>query len=400
MDIGTIIIESEHSRYYKTPSRPFVDVRIFTMYLAQTSSSRLILGSAMPQITTLFSYKNKGVSAKQNPITHYPASIKTNIIDMKEGKKFKVLSKELEDTISQLENTDEHLFIFTSRRGIAPITLCNDCGESVLCTKCKTPIVLHGNHKESKHNTFVCHHCGSTRSAYEKCTNCTSWNLVPLGIGTERVEQALRLRSGQALRKLSTKLTVFRIDSDTTKTDKQARDIVKSWKSEKSSVLVGTERAISYINNVEHTAIASLDSLLAIPDFHINERVFRLLLELREKTQKTLLVQTRSPENTMLEQALSGNIEMFYKDEIKGRKLFNYPPFSTLIKITVADTKHISHLESEFGDYTTQIYSSPSRNATNMLITLKQNSWSDEALLSKLRNLPPHFTVDVNPKNL
>ena len=51
-----------------------------------------------------------------------------------------------------------------------------------------------------------------------------------------------------------------------------------------------------------------IDSLFAIPDIRMSERIFALVLALREKTTKTLIIQTRADDTTIFEQALAGDL--------------------------------------------------------------------------------------------
>jgi primosomal protein N' len=63
---------------------------------------------------------------------------KDTLVDMKnvpsiknnEKPRFQVLSPELKNLISQNTEENTHLFIFSLRRGLAPITACGDCGTS------------------------------------------------------------------------------------------------------------------------------------------------------------------------------------------------------------------------------------------------------------------------------
>ena len=103
----------------------------------------------------------------------------------------------------------------------------------------------------------------------------------------------------------------------------------------KASILVGTEMIFSYINQpVDRVVAISVDGLFTLPEFKINEKVFHLLLKLKSLAKKTFIIQTRFPELPIFDNVLRGNISGFYKEEIESRKIFQYPPFKLLIKIT------------------------------------------------------------------
>src|SRR3989338_10268150 len=93
--------------------------------------------------------------------------------------------------------------------------------------------------------------------------------------------------------------------------------------------------AIPYLTEpLSAVAILSVNSLLTIPDFRMGERVFRMLLTLREKAREHFLIQTRDPNVPLFALATEGNIGEFLRTELETRHRFGYPPFSTLLKFT------------------------------------------------------------------
>jgi primosomal protein N' (replication factor Y) len=86
-----------------------------------------------------------------------------------------------------------------------------------------------------------------------------------------------------------------------------------------------------------------LDPLLNLPDYRANERVFGILERLK-KLGQTLLIQTYNPELSLFSQAEKEDFSDFYKEQLKERRLFHYPPFSEIIKLTY------SHKNSLLGE--------------------------------------------------
>ena len=168
--------------------------------------------------------------------------------------------------------------------------------------------------------------------------------------------------------------------------------------------------AVSYLFSVPRTAIISIDSLFAIPDFRMNERIFALILALREKTTKALLVQTRMDDTTLLEQALKGDLLAFTEDELGLRKAFSYPPYGTIIKITLRGKRaelpqEVERLKAYLLEYTPISPQTITREPKNMfrmhlILKLAETVWPNDKLLAKLRALPPQFTIEVNPDHL
>ena len=232
---------------------------------------------------------------------------------------------------------------------------------------------------------------------------CGGWKLVALGAGIQLVEERLKERFP--------KHTFFRIDSDVTNTYKKARTVIEEWQNTPGGVLLGTEMALSYIEDpIEHIAVASIDSLLSIPDFKIETKIFSILLTLRSLAQQSFLLQTRNPEQGVLKDAIQGNLLEFYRKEAGLRKDLAYPPFSLFIKLTVSGTKNavaneMDELEKLFEDYDLRIFSAfiPAgfgKQTSHALIKLKPDMWPNPDLLQKLRSLPLQILVKIDPESL
>ena len=173
---------------------------------------------------------------------------------------------------------------------------------------------------------------------------------------------------------------------------------------------------IPYITHVDHTCVVSLDSLFAIPDIRMHERIFGMILSLREKSNRSLTVQTRLDDTTILEAGLTGNLASFSEQELALRKTFSYPPYGTIIKIVIHEKKDRCAQEMEnvrefFKEYNPIIPPTMSRDPKGLykmhaLIKLPQGVWGSRTdthareLLKKLRALPRHVSVEINPDNL
>jgi len=403
-DIGAIIIERENSGAYKVPSRPYIDIRTFAEMYAKRIRAKLVLGDVLLRTETLWRQEN-GELTELAPIKFRSVSLSSQkVVDMKQSrsgeKEFRILSPELEELISNAKNHNEHLFIYGARRGLTPLTVCGDCSAIVTCGNCSSPVVLHKNDGES---FFLCHRCGERRSAEEACKNCESWKLTTLGIGIERVEEEIKKRHPD--------LQIFRIDKDTVTTLKKGMAIIKKFYESPGGILIGTDLALLYVDQkIQNAAIVSIDSLFSIPDFRIQEKIMSLIVRIRAVAEKNFLLQTRNFEQKILHYALHGNLVDFYREEIKEREQFGYPPFSTFIKITLQGQKEavqreMKKLETIFAPLT--IYTFPAfiervkgKFVMHALLRLPRKQWVDRELLAKLHSLPPQFAVKVDPESL
>jgi len=384
-DIDTIIIERENSRAYCSLSRPYLHLKVFLEYLARDTSRQLILGDSVLSLESLRKEK-QGECAELSLVRwRLPAAL-SRLVDAREkpdGKgKFEIFSPELKTLISKALEEKEKIFLFGARKGLAPTTVCGDCGYILPCLNCGAPVVLH--RQKAGGNVYVCHACGEKRDSKTVCGYCGSWKLVPLGIGIERIVAEAR--------DLFPSATVEILDKDHAPTDAKARIIVKKFE-ETGGILVGTEFAFFHLEKVPYAALVSADSLFSIPDFGINERIFYLVSRLREMTQKESLIQTRNIGKQVLAWAAQGNIIDFYLSEIAERKSLSYPPFAIFIKIEDARNKM-----QETKDKLLKWH--PESYKNSLIIRIPKEKWPDEELSRELSWLSPQFSIKVDPESI
>jgi primosomal protein N' (replication factor Y) len=413
--ISTIILDKENSRSYKTQTRPYIDMRNFAEIFSEKIKAKIIFGDLLLRTETIWRYKNSEL-VEIAPLKFRSLTTSSQeIIDMKtkkeevEGevqnkqevkKEFKIFSDSLETKIRENIENSEHMFIFTTRRGLSPSTVCADCGNIVKCNTCGAHTVLH---KSPAENFFLCHKCGERRSALEKCSNCSGWRLSTIGIGAELVEEKIR--------ELYPNGKIFRIDSDITPTHKKAEQIAEKFYNSPQSILIGTEMALLYLTEkVENSAVVSMDSFFSIPDFRINERILNILLKMRAMTDRKLIIQTRDITQKVFSYAIEGNLVDFYKDEIEDRKMLKYPPFSTLIKISISGTKNeviesVETLQKQIGTYELDVFpafipQSKGKYGVNGIIKIPEKEWPNKRLIDIFKTLPPNFLVNIDPDSL
>ncbi|MDO8493513.1 MAG: primosomal protein N' [bacterium] len=414
-DIATIIIDKENSHFYKTMSRPFMDIRTFAEKLARAKPARLVLGDSIPRIEDIYNAQ-AGNFIQESPLKYrFPMNIYQEVIDMRKAGD-SILSPKVKLAIKESIAKKEHALLICARKGLGTSTLCADCGEIILCTECSLPMVLHRTVSE---NIFLCNRCGRKSATDVKCTNCGSWKLKVLGVATERVEDEVRAEFPDA--------RIFRIDGNAVKKYKQAREIITEFLQTPGAILIGTDMVLSYLNqNIETVAIISIDTLFSLPDYKMDENIFDLLTRLRLKTLKRFLIQTRKPDEKIFENVLSGDLLEFFRGEIKERKRFNYPPFKILIKITSEGPKNITNTEMDQLEKFLQNYEPSKFNAfiervgnkdrVNILLKVDPEGWPPQQaqgelspdiaetpysnLLEILRSLPSRFIVRVDPENI
>jgi len=401
-DISLIIVEREGARTYKSQARPFVDSRVVAEKLSRAIGADIVFGDIVLR-PELIERINRGDVAEYAPLSMRSLSTAQDIlVDMtrEEGEKFAVLSPELENLIRVNKEKSELAFVFAGRKGLAGNTVCGDCGAALSCDRCSAALTLYGKNEK---RFLLCNKCGRRFPAETLCPVCKSWKLIPLGIGTERVEESLKEKIPD--------LKIFRMDRTSAATPKQAKKIAEEWLRSPGSVLIGTEFALPYISRaIDTVAVASLDALFALPDFRIEERVFSIILYIRSRAQKNILIQTRFPNRKVIEYGLKGNIAEYMRDERAGRISLNFPPFSTFIKVSYVGKRPeaesaIEEVKRISEPYRVEMFPALIATVKNQfimhaLISLPVGKWVDDKLLASLRSLSPRFSVNVDPESI
>jgi len=421
-DIKTIILEKENSPSYKQIKRPFIDIRSFIEIFSSINGNKLIIGDTILRPETLHRHDKGELGEITSPSFRLKEAKKQILVDMKKefeekkNKKFEIFGDDVKQIIESGIKNKESIFIYTNRKGLAPVTVCNDCGHTLNCPFCSTPIVLYGTKQMTANivttkRIFMCNKCGKKETTEIRCPLCDSWNLTPLGIGTDRIREELE--------KLFSDAKIYQIDKENT-TDKEAKNIIKDFEKNKGSILIGTEMAFSYIHNeVDHSIIVSIDGLLSIPSFNITQKILQTILKLQNITKSNLVIQTRNIENVILNNIINGNILTLIRQDLKEREFFNYPPFKKIIKITfignkIESEKAKNYLEKILQDYDPQIFSAfigkiKGEFVTNTIIKIDPNIWPlptsdkniiNEDLAFKLSSLPFSFSVNIDPEDL
>lgn len=407
-DLKTIVIDKENSSAYRGLSRPFIDFRLFASFLAKEAKLKVILSDIALRTETVYLTEKGDFQAASSLKYRTYSDAHQEIISLKQqtGENrvaFEILNERLVEQIDLALQASERFFIFSARKGLAPTTVCGDCGAVLSCEVCSSPLVLHKDTLHPGKNVFICHKCSQLVEIDDRCPQCGGWRLAVLGYGVEKVEEHLKEAFPQA--------KIWRLDSDSAKTDKRAKEIMEEFLNTPGGILVGTEMALYYLKEkVENTAIANIDSLFALPDFRISEKIFNLALRLKALSLKRFIIQTRRPEEKVFQYITRGTLADFYREEIADRKRFGYPPFRLLIKITREGKKEevkkeMDWLASELNIYEPLIFPAftslvRGEYVMHALLKLEPEKWPEPKLLALLKNLPPSFIIKVDPDSI
>ncbi|MDB4992397.1 MAG: primosomal protein, partial [Parcubacteria group bacterium] len=381
---------------YILPKRPYLSVPYALEALAQARQVSFILGDFpipleyRPNPTAGIAHPPKNLSVldvRNNPV-----------MTQEEPKPFSALSeKALERIKTELEEGGR-VVVLATRKGYAPAVVCRDCGQAQTDER-GVPLLFSTAHEE---RVFISRDGVSVLNAKRTCTRCESWNLLPLGIGVERVEEELRKAFPDR------DITVLTAEALTSR--KAAKNSVEDAQ-RPGSILVGTEALLPWMLTYEGPpglrplgVIASADSLLSLPFWRARERFIRLSYFMSGLCHELLLL-TRRPEDSAvqsLSSSATGTPEVsFWSEETALRKALSYPPYGTLITLSyegpsAALEKFHAQIKSDLNQYSPSIL--PGQGT--VVFSLPENVWPNMELSSYLRELPPQVRVRIDPESL
>ncbi|MBI2610303.1 primosomal protein N' [Candidatus Giovannonibacteria bacterium] len=405
-DLETVILEDEASALYENFEHVRFNFKKAAEIITEVKKNKLILSGEVLKVETVWKAEQREIESRGRPLFRIQGGPQTELIKIPDKIDKNNLTWFLDKLSPDLEEAifkKERVLLFINRRGYSSFTVCGDCGKNLICPNCSVPLVLHA--KKDQHKNFVCHHCLQTLPLPSSCPDCGSWNLRDFGIGIEKVESALK--------KLFPKVNIARIDGDASKglpKNKKSRD---NQNFKEGAFVLATELIFSDPDSkFDLTCIVTLDHLFTLPDFRMNEKIFRLITELKSRTIKKMILQTRLDEGDLLEDALQGNISNFYRRELEERRTLFYPPFSRLIKLSLEGNNLIQIKQSAQKVLETLRAYDPlsfpaflekikGRHRWNILIKTAPGEFSkDLNLRAILKNLRGVWDIAVDPESI
>lgn len=350
-NIGLIVLDEEHSDTYKQDNNPKYNTIDIAIKRAKKHNCPLILGSATPSIES-YTRAKLGIYKLlelKNRVNKTIPNIK--LIDMKNEikKGYKILSKELIDSINDRLDKDEQVILLLNRRGYSTTITCKECGTTLKCPNCDISLTYHKNG-----NKLNCHYCNYTTYKPTKCPDCNNESLFSFGMGTEKLEEEVN--------KLFVNVKTIRMDVDTTRRKGSHSKIINDFKNKKYNILIGTQMISKGLDFDDVTLVGVIngDATLNIPDFRSGERTYSLLNQVagrsgRSKKEGSVIIQCFNTEHYSINFAQKGDYIGFYNEEINIRKKLNYPPYYNicLIKLIGMDYDLVNNEALKIRNYLT-----------------------------------------------
>lgn len=330
--LGLLIVDEEHESSYKNQEAPRYHARDVAVMRGRLCRATVILGSATPSLESYTNalegkYLLSTLSSRADKAT-LPTTMLINMASEKE-KKNRLFSEPLIDGIKKRMACGEQTLLFLNRRGYQTSAQCTECAHILRCPHCEMSLTYH-----LKETLLACHLCNYHLEPPRRCPSCLQeTSLKYKGAGTEMVERALHA--------LLPEVRTLRLDADTTRHKGSHEQILRLFRTGKADVLIGTQMIAKglHLPLVTLVGVIGVDGALSIPDFRASETIFQLLTQVAGRSGRgglagEVLIQTHLPSHPVLNLAATQDYIRFYQEEIEMRKLFNYPPFTHLVKLT------------------------------------------------------------------
>ena len=320
--LGLIVVDEEHDASFKQQEGLRYSARDLAVVRAHQAGVPVVLGSATPSLESWqqaergryrrLSLRQRAVSGSLPP--------RARLLDLRREACADGLTATVREALQENFRAGRQSLVFINRRGYAPVLYCPACGFVLPCHRCSARLVWHRSSGRLK-----CHHCGHQEAVPAACPQCGQPELLPLGQGTQRVEEALA--------SLMPPARIRRIDRDTMAGRTWAR-FGEAMRAGEIDVLVGTQMLAKGHDfpGLSLVVILDADGALYSPDFRAEERLFAQLLQVAGRAGRhgeagEVLLQTAFPQHPLYAEWLAGDYAAFARRQLAERERLGLPPF-------------------------------------------------------------------------
>lgn len=332
-NLGLVVVDEEHEISYKQAEpAPRYHARNAALVLAKMHGAKSLLGSATPSIES-YTKAREGRYGLVNLTQRYrdmelPEIVLADINEAKRKKELQAMfTPTLFESMQQSLQAGEQIILFHNRRGYASVMSCKNCDWTPHCQRCDISLTYH-----KQNHSLRCHYCGKHYPIPAICPSCGKPMMASFGFGTEQVEEALHQIFPQA--------RVARMDTDVMQERHAIEQIISDFEQQKIDILIGTQMLTKGLDfdHVSLVGVLNADMMLNQNDFRAHERAFQLMVQVsgragRKGRRGRVVLQTRDPEQALIQRVLHYDYLSFYVDAMKERHAFCYPPYCYLIDV-------------------------------------------------------------------
>ena len=360
---GLIILDEEQEHSYKSENSPRYNAKEVALWRGAKENALVLLGSATPSIESMYRARS-GVYRLYTLSERYNGKPlpQVEIVDMREEMKFGndlSLSVPLRHAMMDTREAGKQTILLLNRRGNSRALVCVDCRETPECPRCSVRLTYH-----SANNRLMCHYCGHSQPAPERCPSCGG-PMKSIGTGTQKVQSELEI--------LFPDWKSLRMDTDTVNAVNTHEKILEEFQKENIPVLIGTQMVAKGLNLPDVTLVGVLDADLSLytGGYRSGETTFNMLTQVvgragRGETAGQAVVQTLVPEHQIIKLAARQDYDGFYDLEVNLRRAQNAPPFGDVAVVTVT------------GQEETAVLRGAAKFRDSLHVCLKQPGYSQE----------------------
>lgn len=336
-DLGVIVIDEEHDSAYKNEEGFRYHARRFAARRARAESCPLVLGSATPSLEVRYAAERGHV--RRLRLEHRPSGQPlpgVQLVDLRSeraalprGRKL-ILGSALLRGLRETTREGGQAILLLNRRGFSTQIACFDCQYVCRCKDCDISLTYHAGQ-----NLLRCHYCDHRERPPDLCPQCGADSTALLGIGTERLEEEVRVHLPEA--------RTARLDRDTTTRRGATEEILRGLREGAIDILIGTQMVAKGHDfpGVRLVGVVNADLGLHFPDFRAAERTFQLLTQVAGRAGRgglpgRVIVQTSSPDHYAIAPVAKHDYERFYREELGHRASLGYPPHGHLAQVRVS----------------------------------------------------------------
>ena len=326
--LGLIIVDEEHDASLKQMEGVRYHGRDVALIRAHQKNIPVVLGTATPCFESLHNAlfgKYHRLILKARAVSQTPLEIQ--LVDMRREPVHEGVAKSVLATMDTHLARGEQVLVFINRRGFSPVLYCQECAQMADCFDCDSHLTLH-----KAQNRLICHHCGASRRVPLVCDACKQPSLVPVGMGTQRLEEVFA--------EYFPKTAMIRIDRDEVRKKNSLETYLQGIADEKYQLIVGTQMLAKGHDFPKLTLVVMLDTDngLCHPDFRAQERLGQLVTQVSGRAGRAhlpgkVMIQTLQPQHPMLNTLLKEGFDAFATTAIDERKQAQLPPYQYLALI-------------------------------------------------------------------
>lgn len=314
--LALVIVDEEHDGSFKAGDGSRYSARDLAVWRASYGKFPVVLGSATPSLESWVKAKSgryQLLEMRERAVhnTQLPQVLLTDVPNRGDGVALTAVTC---DAIEKTLGEGRQVLIFLNRRGYSPVLSCPSCGWVSSCSRCSTFAVFHKATRK-----LVCHHCGWQKDVPSACPKCGNLDILPKGIGTERLEEELAQRfSGKR---------ILRIDRDSVSRKKEAEEAFQKVHRGDVDILVGTQIIAKGhdFRNIGLVVILNADAQLLSSDPRAKERLFSTMMQVagragRHGSRGKVLIQTRFPSDPIFEALEQQDYVLFTEPLMEERR--------------------------------------------------------------------------------